>query len=323
VAAREVVTLQGGAMGTSWSVKIVVKSAEESRRAVAYKARVQALIESVEAPMSTYREESELSRFNRAESTAPFPVSSETAQVVRRSLELGELTGGAFDITLGPLISLWGFDAAGRRDERPSAAELAAAKERVGLAKVRVQDTSLVKAEPLVEVNLSGIAKGYGVDVVTADLQEAGFTDVLVDLGGDVHARGTNAQGLPWRVGVNVPRSGSDPTSVLVAVHVHDAALATSGDYRNFFEQGGRRYGHIIDPRTAEPVDHELVSVSILAPDCTTADGLATAGMVLGEEETRAVLARLPGVEALFVHAAPGGGDLRVSQTPGFPLPPG
>lgn len=316
----QVVTLGGPTMGTTWSVKVVARTPEESRQAVSEQPRIEALLERINDLMSTYRAESELSRFNRQESIEPFPVSPETAKVVRRALEIGEATDGAFDVTLGPLIALWGFDAAGRRSEPPDASELARARERVGLEKARVSDTTLVKTHPGVEVNLSGIAKGYAVDAVFGLIGAAGFRDVLVDIGGEVRASGRNAAGEPWRLGINVPRSGADPTAVLTAVPLDDAALATSGDYRNFFEAGGRRYGHIIDPRTGEPVAHDLVSVSVLAKDATTADALATAGMVLGEERMREVLkARFPGVEALFVHASEGATELKVSKTEGFP----
>lgn len=322
VVTPEVVTLQGKTMGTTYHVKVVARSPDESARAVALQARVDALLERVNDQMSTYRPGSELSRFNRHAGKEPFAVSPETAAVTRRALEIGEKTGGAFDVTLGPLIELWGFDKGGRRAAPPSPDELAAARARVGREHVAVRDSTLVKDRADVEVNLSGIAKGWGVDQVFALLVKEGFADVMVEIGGEVRAQGENVNGQPWRIGVNVPRSDADPTAVLVAVPLKDAALATSGDYRNFFESGGRRYSHILDPVTGEPVRRDLVSASILAPDCTTADGLATAAIVLGEAKTREVLkAHFPGVEALFVHAPEGeGGELEVTQTEGFPV---
>lgn len=317
----EVVTLQGETMGTTYHVKVVARSPEESARAVALQARVDELLERVNDQMSTYRPDSELSRFNRHPGTEPFPVSPETARVTRRALEIGEKTGGAFDVTLGPLIELWGFDKGGRRESPPPDAELAAAKARVGLEHVSARGGALVKDRADVEVNLSGIAKGFGVDQVLELVIAAGFADVMVEIGGEVRARGQNASGEPWRIGINVPRSDADPTAVLVAVPLKDAALATSGDYRNFFESGGRRYSHILDPTTGAPVQRELVSASVLAPDCATADALATAAIVLGEERTREVLrAHFPRVEALFVHAPGGEGELKVTRTDGFPV---
>lgn len=320
MAQRQTVTLQGPTMGTTWSVKVVATTPEQSREAVALQPAIEALLERVNDLMSTYRKESELSRFNRHASSEPFPVSPETAAVVRRALEIGAATEGAFDVTLGPVIDLWGFDDQGRRSEPPPAEDLAKARARAGLDKIRVQDSSLVKTQPDVDLNLSGIAKGYGVDAVFERVSKAGFEDVLVEIGGEVRASGRNADGQPWRLGINVPRSDADPTAVLVTVPLDDQALATSGDYRNFFEAGGRRYSHIIDPPTGAPVQHDLVSVSVLADDTTTADALATAGLVLGEERMRKVLReRFPGVEALFVHASEGAGELKVSKTDGFP----
>ena len=316
----DVVTLQGRTMGTTYSVKVVARSAEESARAVALQARIDERLERVNDQMSTYRPESELERFNRHAATTPFPVSTDTAYVVRRALDIGQKTGGAFDVTLDPLIELWGFDKGARRDTPPPPDEIAEAKARVGTSRVSVEDTALVKDRPDVEVNLSGIAKGYGVDRVYQLLLDEGFTDVMVEIGGEVRARGKNAKGEPWRIGISVPRSTADPTAVLVAVPLTDAALATSGDYRNFFESGGQRYAHILDPGSGEPVRRDLVSASILAADCTTADALATAAIVLGEAKTREVLrAHFPGVEALFVHAPEGEeGSLRVTRTEGF-----
>lgn len=319
---RETVTLQGATMGTMWSLKVVVTSPEQSRAAVALQPRIEERLERINDLMSTYRQESELSRFNQHASTEPFPVSKETALVVRRSLEVGKATDGAFDVTLGPVIALWGFDKDGRRQEPPSEDQLVAARARVGLDRLSVEEGALVKSRPDVDVNLSAIAKGYGVDEVYDLVTKAGFQDLLVEIGGELRAHGTNAQGEPWRVGINLPRSGADPTAVLVTVPLEDRALATSGDYRNFFEAGGRRYSHIIDPRTGAPVRHDLVSVSVVAGDTMTADALATAGLVLGEERMREALKSFPGAEALFVHAKEGTKDtegLKVSKTAGFP----
>lgn len=317
----DVLTLQGKTMGTSYHIKVVVRGPQESARASALHADIDALLERVNDEMSTYREESELSRFNRFTDTAAFPVSPGTAAVTRRALELGRHTEGAFDVTLGPLIALWGFDRGGPRADLPSDAELRAARARVGLSRLHVIGEALQKDQADLFVNLSGIAKGWGVDQVYERLRAAGFSDVMVEIGGEVRASGLNARGEPWRIGINVPRSDADPEAVLLAVPLADAALATSGDYRNYFESGGDRYAHILDPTTGAPARRELVSASILAADCTTADGLATAAIVLGEERTRAVLsAHFPGVEAFFVHRpAPGQAAFRTGYTAGFP----
>ncbi len=320
--------LTGETMGTTWTVKIVVDSPEASQRAAALRAPIQGRLDAVNKLMSTWDPESELSRFNASTSTDPFPVSSETATVVSAAVAIGEHTGGAFDVTLGPLIRLWGFDRGGKKAV-PTPAEIEAARARVGLDRLKASVDGkpfLQKSAPGLEVNLSGIAKGYGVDAVLALLEQEGITRAMVEIGGEVATVGKNARGQPWTLGINVPRSDADPTAVFRTVSVENQGLATSGNYRNFFEQGGKRYAHVLDPTTGKPTDHHLVSVTILAPDCMTADGLATAGLVLGEEKLRRVLAdHYPGVEALFIHApssAPTAQNkeaFKVTSTRGFP----
>lgn len=317
----QVVTLQGATMGTTYHVKVVAQDAAQSASAVALQAKMDAVLEQVNDQMSTYRPQSELSRFNEHASKAPFPVSADTARVTARALEIGRLTEGAFDVTLGPLISLWGFDRGGKRDTPPGPEEIAEAQKRVGLSLLHVEGNALRKDHEGVYVNLSGIAKGWGVDRVYDVLVQAGFADFMVEIGGEVRARGRHPRGEPWRIGINTPRADSDPEAILLAVPLADVALATSGDYRNFFESDGRRYAHILSPQSGQPVTRELVSASIIAPDCTLADALATAAIVLGAEKTKEILRRdFPGTEALFVHKPdPGSTVFRVSQTPGFP----
>ncbi len=190
----------------------------------------------------------------------------------------------------------------------------------MGLDKLAVEGTSIRKTAADVDVSLAGIAKGYGVDEVGAMLASRGIHDALVEIGGEVRGYGTTETGRPWRVGVNVPRAAAGATDVAVAVPLQNAALATSGDYRNFFESGGKRYGHILDPRTGQPVEHTVLSASVLATDCATADALATALLVLGREEGRKVVDTWPGVEALFLEDD-GAGGFVVTQTDGFPRP--
>jgi thiamine biosynthesis lipoprotein len=313
--------MAGAVMGTTWNATVVVTSPEESRKAAALQPRVQAALDEVDRLMSTYKPESEISRFNAHASTEAFEVSALTAEVVRKALDVGARTGGGFDVTLGPLIALWGFDKDGRRSKPPKADALAAARARVGLDKIKLEGTKLSKTAPDVQINLSGIAKGFGADRAAGVLFASGFAHAMVEVGGEVSALGTNARGVVWRIGINVPRSGADPTAVLRTVGLHDRALATSGDYRNFFESGGRRYSHIIDPSKGEPVLDPPVSVSVVAKDCATADALATAGMVVGEEKLREAIKGLNGVEVLFVRADAGTkGGFVVSHTDGFPL---
>ena len=316
--ASVVVALAGKTMGTTYSVKLKVP-ASKREAATALQADIDAALERVNDQMSTYRPKSELSRFNQHQSTEPFAVSPATAQVVGLALEIAEKTHGAFDVTLGPVINLWGFDRDGRKSAPPSEAALRAARARVGYKMLHAQKAALVKDRKDLDVNLSGIAKGYGVDVVAELLASRGYTDFMVEIGGEVRAQGTNGAGVPWRIGINTPRSNEDPTSIVTAISLRDQALATSGDYRNFFESGGVRYSHIIDPKTGAPVPHHLVSVSVLGQRCAQVDALATAFLVMGEAAAREVISTLDGVSALFIHVDKGTGALKISRTAGFP----
>ncbi|MGA0839981.1 MAG: FAD:protein FMN transferase, partial [Pseudomonadales bacterium] len=240
-------------------------------------------LRAVNAEMSTYLPESTLSRFNAASLETWFAVEPALVEVVTASLELSRESNGAFDITVGPLVNLWGFGPVAPHG-LPSPEEIAAARERVGYAALLVQSAPpALRKKRDIYVDLSAIAKGYGVDRVVDRLGRAGCGSLLVDIGGEVRTRGTNPTGDAWRIGVEVP----DPAttgSVQRVVKVQDAALATSGDYRNFFEEGGKRYSHTIDPTTGAPVTHALASVTVVHAEAMWADGYATLIDVLGPE---------------------------------------
>jgi thiamine biosynthesis lipoprotein len=313
--------LEGKTMGTTYHVKIVARSPEESARIVALQGEIDARLEQVNDEMSTYRDESELSRFNRHASSEPFPASVGLTRVMARAKEIGALTDGTFDVTIGPLIELWGFDKGGPRAEPPSEEEMQKARARTGLEKLVVGDGVLTKTAPDLFVNLSGIAKGYGVDVVHDLLVERGQHAFMVEIGGEVRTRGKNADGEDWRIGINVPRSDADPEAVFRAVVLGEKSMATSGSYRNFFESGGKRYTHILDPRTSAPIETRVVSASVVAPDCMTADGLATAAMILDVDGVQRAISRVPNAAALLVveEVVDGKPSYRVETTPGFP----
>lgn len=303
----------GATMGTAYSV--VVADPPASMDAAALRAGVEEVLERIEASMSNWRQDSELSRFNRLRSEDWMPVSPALAEVVAAAQEVSRATGGAFDVTVGPLVDLWGFGPRGGVVDVPAPAAVAEARARVGYAQLHVRrdPPALRKTLPDLEVDLSAIAKGYGVDAVAAWLRGQGLTDFLVEIGGEVVARGERAGGGPWRVGIERPEPGA--TRVERVVLLRDQALATSGDYRNYFEIDGTRYAHAIDPASGRPVRHPPAAVSVLAPDCMTADAWATALMVLGRE--RGVpLARTHGLEVLVVEMR--GGNLRSYATPGF-----
>lgn len=291
--------LRGATMGTGYTVRVTALPPALNQ------ADLQALVElelqRVNAAMSTYDPLAEISRFNQHQGDDWFAVSPDLAQLVQRAQDIGVQTGGAFDITVGPLVDAWGFGTAGPRDSPPSAAELAAARAKVGMDRLsqRVDPPALRKATPTLRIDLSAIAKGYGVDRVAAALEAAGIDNYLVEIGGELRTRGRRHDGAMWRVGIEQP--APDGRRVQLALPMHrDGAVATSGDYRNFFETDGQRYAHIIDPRTGEPVNHELASVTVIADNCAMADGWATALSVLGPGEGYQ-LAENAGLAALFI----------------------
>ena len=303
----------GESMGTSWSVKLAVVDLDAAERAEIKRA-IESELRAVDEAMSTWQPESELSRFNAHGSTEPFPASTEILAVFRIASEVSELSGGAFDVTVGPVVTAWGFGATDRIPAPPPPEELDGLRERVGHRLVEVQSGALRKSRGDVVCDLSAIAKGFAVDRVAEALSQRGYRDHLVEVGGEIRARGQRLDGGAWRVAIERPDAGArDAFDVLP---LRDVALATSGDYRNFYESGGRRYSHTIDPRTARPIEHALASVSVLHRDAVYADALATALNVLGSEAGYS-LAEREGLAALFiVHEA--GTAFSARATPAF-----
>ena len=279
-------------------------------------AEVRRILERIEGRMSHYRPDSELSRFNRSATTDPQPLSGETLGVVAEALAVGRASGGAFDVTVGPLVDAWGFGAPGRAPEAPDEASLAALRARVGadLLEVNLIASTLRKRRVNVTVDLSAIAKGHAVDAVATLLAERGFGGHLVEIGGELRAGGRNEQGEPWRVAIERP--GPGVASAQRIVPLANAALATSGDYRNFYELDGNRVSHTIDPRTGRPVTHGLLAVSVIAARCSLADARSTALNVLGPEDGYD-LAAARGWAALFV-TDDGTGRPVERETPAF-----
>jgi thiamine biosynthesis lipoprotein len=263
-------------------------------------AQVRAVLDEVEARMSTYRPESELSRFNSSRSTEWFAVSAHTAQVVALAVDVGNRSGGRYDVTIGPLVNLWSFGPDRRSARPPSDEELGQAQARVGLERLEVRSNppALRKTQPELYVDLASVAKGFGVDQVAALLDQCPVRDYCVDIGGEVRVRGRNLRRAPWQIAIERPIPGESSMARLVALK--DRAMATSGDYRNYFEDQGTRYGHILDRRTGRPVENALGSVTVVGDSCAAADAWATALFVAGPEEGYQLAIR-HGLAALFV----------------------
>ncbi len=317
--AKEPHVFQGPTMGTRYTVKVVADELPAARRET-LTAAIEAELEDVNAKMSTYRDDSELSRFNASAIRDPFTVSAATFEVVQAALEVGRMTGGAFDITVGPLVNAWGF---GPQIEGRSlrAEEVRSLLERIGSDKLLLwpEEEALSKTRPDLYCDLSGIAKGYAVDRVAGALAAQGLSDFWVEVGGEVRAAGKNGAGELWRAGIERPQLL--PGAVQRIVGLDGRAMATSGDYRNYRERDGVRFSHIIDPRSGWPISHRLASVSVVHPQCMIADALATGLMVMGPREGYAMAER-EGLAVLFL--VRDGEGFRELMTPAFEeLPPG
>lgn len=280
-------------MGTTYNV-VVIHNGGVTEPPVDFYASVQDVLDRVDNAMSTYKEDSEVSRFNRATAADWFPVSPETLTVVTEALRIAELTQGAFDPTVGPLVDVWGFGAASPEAATiPSPAALDAARARVDFRALAVDPTQSAIRKKLdgLQLDLSAIAKGFAVDQLHRFLKAQGYQNFLIEVGGEVRAAGTNAKRVPWRIGIDTPTAGIRTAGThRLAIEVKDRAVATSGDYRNFREVDGQRVSHTIDPRAGRPITHALASVTVVADTCMEADALATASNVLGPKGGWALL---------------------------------
>ena len=292
--------IRGATMGTTYVVKFVGEGDRDWLQG-----EIENTLEHVNKLFSTYDPESEISRFNAHESTEPFACSEEFLGLVRASVAMAIATEGAFDPTVFPVVDLYGFGPSGERRE-PSPEELTEALKSVGHDKLTLGELSITKTHPDVQLDLSAMAKGYGVDCVASTLRRAGVDSFMVEIGGEVRCAGVKESGQPWQIGIE----GPGETRLADTVSLLDAALATSGSYRNYLETGDGAIHHIVDRRTGRNPNNGVVSASVLAPNCALADALATAFMVLGPERAEEVFQRIgrPGVAALFLVEREGGG---------------
>ncbi|MCP4623475.1 MAG: FAD:protein FMN transferase [bacterium] len=298
--------IQGRTMGTTYHVKIV---AGDQQGIGSLKNMIDARLAEINNSMSTYKKDSEISRFNELKQTGQaFEISDDFYRVMRTARIIFELSEGAWDGTVNPLVDLWGFGRAGRQTYLPQKQQIAELLPEIGFDKILISANGvLMKKSKTITLDLSSIAKGYGVDEVAQIINKAGFDDYLVEIGGEIYASGQRQDGKLWRLGINRPRQDAAFNEVYKIVDLDNQAFATSGDYRNFFEVEGIRYSHVIDPRTGYPVSNGVVSVSIIAENCTPADGLATAVMVMGPGKGLDLINRLEGVEGLIIVEKPDG----------------
>lgn len=293
--------LAGATMGTTWSLKVSLPDGAPEAWVGAIGDTVQGRLDRIEGLMSTWDSTSELSRFNRSPSTSATPLAPETIAVLAIAAEIGERSGGALDVTVGPLVAAWGFGPDGTDEPvRPSRTVLDSLSPGIGLDRIRVdvRGGTATKLDPGVVVDLSAVAKGYALDVAAEGVLRMGAKDFALEVGGEARGQGSRSDGTLWRVAVEAPTA--DARTIFRVLELRDEAIATSGDYRNFFEIDGVRYGHILDPRSGLPARWQGYSVSVLHPEAARADAWATALSVLGPEEGL-VLAESLGLTALFV----------------------
>ena len=283
--------LEGKTMGTSWRVSVVDITPQQ---ATALQKKIQAQLDSDDWLMSTWKKDSALMRFNRSTSTAPWPVSEAMADIVTTSLRVGNKTDGVMDITVGPLVNLWGFGPDQQPIKTPTQAQIDAAKARTGLQHLtvinRAGEQFLQKDLPDLYVDLSTVGEGYAADHLSHLMEREGISRYLVSVGGALVSRGMNDKGLPWRVAVQKPTDRENAVEAVVDINGH--GISTSGSYRNYYELDGKRISHVIDPRSGRPINHNLVSVTVISPTALEADAWDTGLMVLGTERAKEVVTR-------------------------------
>jgi len=267
---------EGQVMGTYWIVKI---KATTILPAAEIQAEIQQELDDINSKMSTYLLDSEISQFNENAITENFPISEKTRAVIKAAEQISKESDGAFDISIKPLINLWGFGSK-PAEEPPSEADIALAMGSVGYQKIHVTDTGIRKDIIDLQLDVSAIAKGYAVDQIAKKIESLGYNEYMVDVGGEIKANGRNTKKRVWRIGIETPDADRGTYTDIIALK--DISIATSGDYRNFYEQDGKRISHTIDARTGLPITHRLASVSVLHTSAMMADGWATALNVLG-----------------------------------------
>nr|WP_235154324.1 FAD:protein FMN transferase [Pseudomonas nitroreducens] len=286
----------GPTMGSSYTVQFVPTG--KSPDSAKLKAEVDAILASLEEQFSTYRDDSEVSRFNALPAGACMALPADMLTLWRYGEQLSLQSGGAFDLSVEPLMNLWGFGPQSRSEKVPDAAALERERARVGHQHLRLDGDQLCK-DVDAQLDFDSIVAGYAVDQVSARLADLGLTDYLVEITGELKAVGHKPDGTPWRIALEVP-SGERERQVERSVALDGIGLSTSGDYRNYFEEGGQRYSHTFDPRTGAPVRHALAAVTVAEGQALRADGLSTLLMVLGPEEGY-TFAERNGLAAFFI----------------------
>jgi len=304
--------LQGTTMGTTYNIKIISEQLRSDTVAHKIKVEIDSTLLTINKILSNYDSDSAISKFNQFKTAnTPYNVPAELYRVVESAFEIYQKSNGAFDITISPVVHLWGFGTRSqdKNIKPPSNEKIKKLLKLHNFKNLVIAGNSLTKKVSTIEIDVNAIAKGYGVDRLASFLQTKGFSNFMVEIGGEVVARGHNHAGVAWQIGIELHPE--------VVVNLNNAALATSGDYRSYRVMDGKRYIHIIDPRNGRPVSNKVVSVSIVAPNCMFADGVATTALVLGKEKGLQFLETLDNVEGYFILRGEGDKHL-FAQTSGM-----
>ena len=273
---------------------------------------IEAELDKVNKTFSTFDSTSIISLINQ---NKPVKINDMFAEIFDLSEEISTETEGAFDITVAPLVNVWGFGF--KSGQRPTKEKIDSLRLLVGYNKVKLYENGVKKKNPKIMLDCSAVAKGYGSDIVARYLREQGVKNFMVEIGGEIVTSGLSENRLPWKIGVTKPSDNKTDMNqeVETILNVTDKAMATSGNYRNFYYKGGKKYAHTIDPKTGYPVQHSLLSATVLAKNCATADAYATSFMVMGVEKAEALLEKHPELMAYFIYAGPKG-ELKTWYSP-------
>jgi len=306
----------GKTMGTTYTIKINSHKINTIEK-ISIQEKIDSLLLSINDQMSTYIDDSEISRFNNTKLNEPFKISNEFFSVVNKSKYLYDLSDGAFDITIKPIVSLWGFGIYGNEIwVPPNSREISEKIKNVNGDYLIIGGLNYIsKLNPNLELDVNAIAKGFGVDAIHQTLFQIGYKNIMVEIGGEVRCSGKKRNDIDWHIGIELPET--DSREIGHIIRLKDASMATSGDYRNYFRYNSKIYSHAIDPRTGYPVENSLASATIITTDCMSADGLATAIMVLGVTKGMKLVERLEDTECLLIERLESGQYI-VHKSSGF-----
>jgi thiamine biosynthesis lipoprotein len=290
---KEYRKISGFAQGTDYHITY------ETDKGKDYSEDIAEILKKFDKSLSIYDSTSIISRINRNEPNVK--IDNWFERVYNKSLEINQLSGGAFDITVGPVVRAWGFTTA--PVARYDSAYIDSLRQFVGMEKIKLENGTIVKSMTGTMIDVNAIAQGFSVDVVCDFLEDEGVDNYLVEIGGEVRGKGVNAKGNFWRIGIDKPADGNMVAGqeLEAIVEIQNKSIATSGNYRKFFVENGVKYSHTINPKTGRPAMNKLLSATVVADDCMTADALATSFMVLGTDKAKELLTKLPGIEVLFI----------------------